>query len=100
MAQAKVRTFARMREILGGKEIDFPIGPDETIGSLIDKLVKTYGKTFEDQIKDPMTGSMIPVLILINDRVYRSLVDLGEKVVDGDTVTILIPFDGGELRRI
>jgi molybdopterin converting factor small subunit len=39
---------------------------------------------------------MTPVLILVNDRVYRSLVDLGEKVTDGDTVTILIPFDGGE----
>jgi MoaD family protein len=96
MAKAKIRTFARMREILGGKEIDFPIGPDETIGSLIEKLIKTYGKVFEDQIKDPMTGSLIPVLIMVNDRVYRSVVDLGEKVVDGDTVTILIPFDGGE----
>lgn len=95
MAQAKIRTFARMREILGGKEIDFPIDPDETIGSLIEKLTKTYGKIFEEQIKDPITNSMIPVLIMINDRVYRSLVDLGEKVADGDTVTILIPFDGG-----
>jgi molybdopterin converting factor small subunit len=34
---------------------------------------------------------------MVNDRVYRSIVDLGEKVIDGDTVTILIPFDGGEL---
>jgi MoaD family protein len=99
MPTIKLRTFARMREIVGGKEIDFRIGPDETIGSLIEKLVKTYGRPFEEQIKDPMTGTMIPVLIMINDRVYRSLVDLGEKVVDGDTVTILIPFDGGEALR-
>jgi molybdopterin converting factor small subunit len=35
----------------------------------------------------------------VYDRVYRSLVDLGEKVTDGDTVTILIPFDGGEALR-
>jgi MoaD family protein len=97
MAQAKVRTFAGMREILGGKEIDFQIGSDETIGSLIEKLTKTYGKAFENQIKDPVTGDMIPVLIMVNDRVYRSIVDLGEKVIDGDTVTILIPFDGGAL---
>jgi molybdopterin converting factor small subunit len=34
---------------------------------------------------------------MVNDRVYRSIVDLGEKVIDGDTVTILIPFDGGAL---
>lgn len=96
MPQIKIRTFARMREILGGKEIDFTIAPDETPGSLIEKLIKTYGRTLEDQIKDPVTGTLIPVLILVNERVYRSLVDLGEKVSDGDIVTMLIPFDGGE----
>ena len=88
-----------MREILGGKEVPFPIGPDETLGSLIEKLVKKHGRPFEEQVKDPVTGEMIPVLIMVNDRVYRSLVDLNEKIQDGDTVTILIPFDGGEKRR-
>lgn len=96
MAQIKLRTFAKMREILGGKEIVFPIGDEETLGSLLDRLSLTYGKEFEDQIKDHQTGSLIPVLIMINERVYRSLVDLDEKVKDGDVVTILIPFDGGE----
>jgi MoaD family protein len=96
MPQVKIRTFARMREILGGKEIEFTISLNETIGTLIEKLVKTYGRSFENQIKDRVTGTLIPVLIMINDKVYRSVVDMGERVSDGDTVTILIPFDGGE----
>ena len=95
MAQIKIRTFAGMREILGGKEVPFDIGPDETLGSLVEKLIKAYGKKFESQIKDPATGSLIPILILVNERVLRSITDQGEKIADGDTVTILIPFDGG-----
>ena len=95
MAQIKIRTFAGMREILGEKEVDFAVGPDETLGSLIEKLIKTYGKRFEGQIKDPTTGGLIPVLIIVNERVLRSIADQGEKIADGDTVTILIPFDGG-----
>jgi molybdopterin converting factor small subunit len=42
-----------------------------------------------------MSGAIVPFLILINDKTYRTTTDLDASLNEGDTVTIMIPFDGG-----
>ena len=91
----KVRTFANLRDILGKSEITYELEQGNTLGCLFNHMCQTYGKSFEHQIRDPLTGTIIPLLILINGKVFRSITDLDTPLNEGDVVTIMLPFDGG-----
>ena len=91
----KVRTFATLRDIIGKGEIEYQIPSGSTLGGVLKKMCEDYGEAFEKQITDPLTGEMIAFLLLVNGQSYRSIADLDKEVADGDTITIMIPFDGG-----
>ena len=91
----KVRTFANLRDIVGSGEIDYEIKQGNTLGSLLESMCHTYGNSFEHQIKDQSTAALVPFLLLINGKTYRSVADLDTILHDGDEVTIMLPFDGG-----
>ena len=91
----KVRTFANLRDIVGSGEVDYEIKEGNTLGSLLESMCRTYGKSFEHQIKDQSTAMIVPFLLLINGKTYRSVADLDTILHDGDVVTIMLPFDGG-----
>jgi len=91
----KVKTFANLRDLVGKPEIEYEIGDGATLGTLLDDMCRKYGKAFEHQIKDRNTGAVVPFLLLINDKTFRSVVDLSTPLGVGDTVTIMLPFDGG-----
>jgi MoaD family protein len=93
--KVKIRTFANLRDIVGKPEIEHETKEGATLGYLLDDLCRTYGKSFEYQIKDRTTGTMVPFLMLVNDKTCRSVADLSTRLGEGDTVTIMIPFDGG-----
>lgn len=93
--KVKVRTFATIRDIVGKPEIECEVNQDFTLGNLLDDLCRKYGKTFEHQIKDRATGAIVPFLLLINDKTYRSVADLTTPLSSGDIITIMLPFDGG-----
>ena len=93
--KVKVKTFANLRDIVGKPEIEHEIQDGATLGYLLDDLCRTYGKSFEHQIKDRKTGAIVPFLMLVNDKTYRSVADLSTPLGAGDTVTIMLPFDGG-----
>jgi MoaD family protein len=91
----KVRTFANLRDVIGKGEIEYQVPSGSTLGGVLQKMSEDYGEGFEKQITDPLTGDIIAFLLLVNGQSYRSTADLDKEVADGDTVTIMIPFDGG-----
>jgi MoaD family protein len=90
-----IKTFANIKDVIGTSELSLEVNQGTTIGSLFDLLIKKYGQAFDRQIKDQMTGTIVPFLVLINDTAYRTTTDMGVQLNAGDTVTIMIPFDGG-----
>lgn len=90
-----IKTFANLRDIVGKPEIEHETKDGATLGYLLDDLCRTYGRSFEHQIKDRTTGEIVPFLMLINDKTFRSVTDLSTPLGAGDTITIMLPFDGG-----
>ena len=93
--KVKVKTFANMRDIVGKSEIDYEIKQGNTLRYLLENMCQKYGKSFEHQIKDRSTGAIVPFLLLINGKTFRSVADLDTPLNEGDVVTIMLPFDGG-----
>jgi MoaD family protein len=93
--KVKVKTFANLRDIVGKSEIDYEMEQGNTLGSLLENMCQRYGKPFEHQIKDRSTGDIVPFLLLINERTFRSIADLNTPINEGDVITIMLPFDGG-----
>jgi MoaD family protein len=91
----KVRTFANLRDVVGSGEIEYELHQGTTLGCLLESMCQKYGKSFEHQIKDQTTGSLVPFLVLINGRTYRSVADLETPLSESDIITIMLPFDGG-----
>ena len=91
----KVRTFANLRDVVGSTEIEHEFHQGNTLGCLLESMCQKYGKSFEHQIKDHATGVLVPFLILINDKTYRSVADLETPLNESDIITIMLPFDGG-----
>lgn len=93
--KVKVKTFANLRDIVGKSELEHEIGQGNTLGYLLDNMCQKYGKSFEHQLKDPSTGAFVPFLLLVNEKVFRSVADLNTPINEGDVITIMLPFDGG-----
>ena len=93
--KVKVKTFANLRDIIGESEIDYEMEQGNTLGNLLENMCQKYGKPFEHQIKDRSTGAIVPFLLLINEKTFRSIADLNTLINEGDVITIMLPFDGG-----
>ncbi len=90
-----VKSFANIRDVVGTGELAVDVTPGTSLGGLFEVLGKRYGAAFDRQIRDQITGAIVPFLVLINDQTYRTTTDLDVVLNDGDTITIMIPFDGG-----
>ncbi len=90
-----VKAFANIKDVMGTGKLLLEVSPSTTIGGLFAALAKRYGQAFDRQIRDQMSGAIVPFLVLVNDITYRTTMDLGVQLNEGDTVTIMIPFDGG-----
>lgn len=90
-----VKSFANIRDILGSAELALDVAAGTTIGGLFADLTRRYGMAFDRQIRDQMSGEIVPFLVMINETVYRTTTDLGVSLTEGDAVTVMIPFDGG-----
>ncbi len=80
----KVRCFAVMKTVLGQEEVLLPVGPDETLGTVLRRLEENRPGLSE------FMGSH-PVLIAINGE----LAHREDLVQDGDEIALLPPFSGG-----
>ena len=90
-----INCFADIRDVVGKEQISVQLDPGSTLSDLFHHLSKTYGPPFDRQIKDQITQELVPFLILINGRAYRSITDMSTQLHDADVVTFLTPFDGG-----
>ncbi len=90
-----LRSFANIRDVVGAKELPVDLDPQATLSDLFKFLKKEYGENFDRQVRDQISGNLVPFLILINDKTYRSIADMGTRLNESDVVTIMIPFDGG-----
>lgn len=90
-----LNTFANIREVVGSRQLALELQTGARLGDLFEYLSKTYGKNFDLQVRDQSSGALVPFLILVNDKTFRSTSDMDALLHEGDVVTIMIPFDGG-----
>lgn len=90
-----LQSFANIKEVLGSRELEIELPPQSRLAELLAELARRFGAALDRQIRDQLTGEIVPFLILVNGKAFRSTVDLSAPLHDGDAVTIMIPFDGG-----
>ena len=68
----------------------------ETVGEIIDKFIKEYGKKLDKTLLDPGSKTLRQfILILVNGRNINFLDGLNTKLAEGDVVAITPPIGGG-----
>ena len=90
-----LKSFANIRDVIGEKELAVELPAQAKLSDLFSYLRQTYGPNFDRQVRDQITDELVPFLILVNEKTYRSSTDMDTPLSEGDTVTIMIPFDGG-----
>lgn len=92
MFHVKVLFHATFREITGKKEIKEEVSPTNTLGDVLSKLARRYGRDF-NRIVDQKTGQInTDTLIMINGKSIRKT-DI--KLKDDDIIMITVPIGGG-----
>jgi len=90
--QVRVLFHAMFKEITGTREITEELNTDSTLGEVLDKLAKKYGKDFKT-IVDSKTGQVGgDTLVMLNGQSVRK-VDIQLK--DRDVIMISVPVGGG-----
>jgi len=88
----RVVLLANFREIVGKREIIEEIDSNSTLGHVLDKLAKKYGRDFQ-KIVDQKTGVISSeFLVSVNGRIAR---DTGIKLKNDDVLMLTIPAGGG-----
>lgn len=90
-----LNSFANIRDVIGKKTLSVNLAAGAKLSDLFDFLREEYGENFDRQVRDKISGDLVPFLILINNKTYRSTSDLDTPLSEGDVVTIMVPFDGG-----
>ncbi len=90
--QVKILFHAMFKEIAGTREITEEFNNNATIGEMLDKLARKYGKDFKT-IVDPKTGQInADTLVMLNGQSVRKL-DIQLK--SNDLIMISVPVGGG-----
>ena len=90
-----LNSFANIKDVIGKKQLSVELDPGAKLSDLFNFLRQKYGENFDRQVRDQISGELVPFLILINEKTYRSISDMETPLSEGDSVTIMIPFDGG-----
>jgi len=95
MPRARVRMIGVAKEAAGTPEValDLPLGAD--VSALLDVLFEKYGEPLRNAILDPVTGTPVATLILIDGAEIGNLRGLETPVPDGAEVVILSVTHGG-----
>jgi len=91
-AHVKVLLHAMFKDIAGKREITQEVDSNLTLGDVINKLAKKYGRDFKEII-DPRTGQIsTDTLVMLNGKSVRQT-DI--KLNDKDIIMITVPIGGG-----
>ncbi len=93
--QVTLKSFANIKDVIGQSTKCIELAPGAKLSDLFTYLNREYGEKFNRQVTDQISGKLVPFLILINEKTFRSTTDMETLLNEGDTVTIMIPFDGG-----
>ena len=94
MAKVRVRGFTVVRDALGSSAIEVEVNAPETVKGTFDTLLRNYGPLKQVMV-DPSTGEMAPFLIVLNEEVISSTLDMDRPVKNGDELVIIFPIGGG-----
>ncbi|MGC8816938.1 MAG: MoaD/ThiS family protein [Candidatus Hadarchaeum sp.] len=83
----KVKFYTRVKEFTGEEQTTVELKEDSTVLDLMKKLAEKYGKHFEDYVLDPKHG-IKPYI-----KVIAKKAELGEKLRDGSSVSVLLDTD-------
>jgi len=96
--QVSVRFFTSLREITGKKEETLKFSDNEvvTVGKILKRLSKRYGKSFVEYVYDSKTSEVKGFLqFLVNGRSTSTFNGLNTELSDGDVLAIIPPVGGG-----
>ena len=82
MDKIKLKLFAAFRETVGQSELDWPLGPGDNAGDLLESLVREY---------PGLAGGAKSALVMVNRRYATRQTALQP----GDEVAFLPPVGGG-----
>ena len=95
MAKVKVKGFTVVRDALGASVVEVNVDHPETVRGTFDALMKKYGGPLRKVLVDPATGEMAPFLIVLNEEIISSTLDMDRPVKSGDEIGIIFPIVGG-----
>jgi len=91
-AHVRVLLHAMFKDIAGKREITQEVNSSFTLGDILKKLAKKYGRDF-NEIIDPKTGQIsTDTLVMLNGKSVRQT-DI--KLNDKDLIMITVPIGGG-----
>jgi MoaD family protein len=96
--QVSVRFFTILREITDKKEQTLVFRDDKsiTVCSVLSKLSKEYGRSFDEYVYDAKTREAKGYLqFLVNGRGLSTSKGLDTELQDGDILAIVPPVGGG-----
>lgn len=88
----KVLLHATFREIAGRREIVEEVNSNSTLGDILERLAKKYGRDFNEIVDSKTDQISSEALVTVNGKNIRKT-DI--KLVDKDVVMITVPVGGG-----
>ena len=95
MGFVKIIFLAKIREITKNKEIEFTIKENDTIRSLLTRLVQTFGSEFKNTLFDPKGELLQKIIIRLNGENIVTKEGLDTELKNNDTIIITPAVAGG-----
>ena len=92
MAKIKLVTFARIKQIVGRKQMEIEA---DTVEDLLEKLLKEYGYTLKDELFDEKGKLKHTYRVVVNGRNINLLDGFKTKLKKDDMVVIMPAVAGG-----
>jgi sulfur-carrier protein len=91
----RIRLFATLRHLAGGKHVEVPAEPGETVGAVLNRLVDSCPR-LEGEVLSADRGALLPhVQVFVAGRSVRDLEGLATVLTDVSDMAVFPPVAGG-----